>query len=71
MVAAKINAASMTAIATIRTTVWLILHVAKVHRASATLTRAAVDFNVIDEIGFNSHISNLNSSKLINQQVHQ
>ena len=52
VVAAKINASSTSAITTIRTTIRLVLHVAQVHGAFTTLTRAAIDFYIIYEIGF-------------------
>ena len=52
VVAAKIDASSTSAIATVRTAIRLVLHVAQVHGAFTTLTRAAVDLYIIYEIGF-------------------
>ena len=52
VVAAKIDASSTSAIATVRSTIRLVLHVAQVHGAFTTLTRAAIDFYIIYEIGF-------------------
>jgi UDP-N-acetylmuramyl pentapeptide phosphotransferase/UDP-N-acetylglucosamine-1-phosphate transferase len=52
LVAAKIDASSTSAIATVRSTIRLVLHVAQVHGAFTTLTRAAVDLYIIYEIGF-------------------
>jgi hypothetical protein len=58
VVASKIHASSTSAITTIRTAIGLIFHVAKVHGSSATLTRAAIYFYVVDEIRV-SHIKKL------------
>ena len=55
MVAAEIDASSTSAVATVRTAVKLVLYVAQVHGALATLTRAALYLYVVYEIGF-SHL---------------
>ncbi|CUQ57299.1 Uncharacterised protein [Segatella copri] len=52
MVAAEIDASSTSAVATVRTAVRLVLYVAQVHGALATLTRAALYLYVVYEIGF-------------------
>ena len=63
VVAAKIDASSTSAIATVRSTIRLVLHVAQVHGAFTTLTRAAIDFYIIYEIGFSHFIFKMLSVK--------
>ena len=55
MISTQINASSASAVTTVRTTIGLVLYVAQVHGALATLTRAALYLYVVYEIGF-SHL---------------
>ena len=55
MVSPQVDASSLATVAPIRPSVGIILHVAQVHGAFTTLTRAAVDLYIIYEIGF-SHL---------------
>ena len=52
VVAAKIDASALTSVATIWTSVGIILHMPKVHASPSALSRAAIYLNVIYEIGF-------------------
>ena len=52
MVATEIDAAAFTAVAAVRTAVWLVFHVAQVHGTFTALARAAVYLNIVNEIGF-------------------
>ena len=57
VIAAQDDAATLTAITAIRTSVGIILHMAQVHGAFTTLTGAAIDLHVIYKVRF--HLSGL------------
>ena len=52
MVATEIDIASTTAVAAVRSTIRVILDMAKVHGATTALSRAAKNFHVVDEVTF-------------------
>ena len=56
VVATQVDTAAMTTVAPVGASVGVVLHMAQVHRAPATLARAAVYFYIINKIGF-SHIA--------------
>ena len=56
MITAQDNATAFTPVATVRSPVRVVLHVAQVHRPFAALTRAAHDFDVVYEIALHLQI---------------
>ena len=56
MVATQENAATLTTVTTIRTAVGIVFHMFQVHRAPATLSRAAHDLHVVNEITFHTFL---------------
>jgi len=52
VVGTQVYAASVTSVASVGASVWVVFHVAQVHRAASAFSGAAIYFYVIYEIGF-------------------
>lgn len=52
MVAAQDDASALAAIATVGTTVGIVFHMTKVHRAFTALARATINLNVVYKVTF-------------------
>ena len=52
MVSTQDNASTLTAVATVRSAVRVILDVTQMHASASALARAAINLDVVNEIGF-------------------
>ena len=52
MVSAKDDTTTFTAVTTVRSTIRVIFDVTQMHTPASALTRAAIDLDVVNEVGF-------------------